>query len=153
MPTPPLPNNVAARSNCARLLDEALSPGDDAVGDGRGQLRRAELPFLAESDDDHRLGPRHGERVVAIDRPVDEDLIRARPIGILPEPHELVHRTADKLVHHPLGSGQRHRPVVPEDDGLTDELEVPVDDRDGQRRTGDANHHRQRRDCAERHGG
>ena len=66
----------------ARLLGHALRIGQDGLANGVYQIAGAQLAFIAQPGDHHRVGTRQIQRVIVRAAEVKENLVRPRAVGV-----------------------------------------------------------------------
>src|SRR6185295_4970393 len=80
------------RGSVLPVLGQSLRPGDDALTHGMRQTPSLELSFLAEADNDDRLGARQEAAPFEVRARIDEDLVRADQKRIVANRERMPHR-------------------------------------------------------------
>ena len=110
----------------ARDFGHTLRPSQRGLPHSVYQVGAAQLAFLTQPDHHHVGRAGQGQGAVRVLPVVDEELVRARRLGVQAQGQRGAHGTADETVHHRFGAGERGRAVVAHHQRLADELEIAV---------------------------
>ena len=119
----------------ALLLGHPLGIGQHRLAYCVDQFAGAQLAFFAQPGHDHCLWACHRQYVVRVRALVVKNMVHAGRVGVQAGRQRLAHGVAHQAVDHPLGAGQHHGPVMPEQQRLIDEFQVAVEHRHPQRST------------------